>query len=421
MLKARYNFLAFLQAFIGLTNLILNLIYFGVSDQANGYLLSNSILASYFLLLMMICEQFQYEYKKIICESKKESRIFFSNYVTMGAVVGVILYVTTLFFGSRLVEIMMPGLNEASKDILVSYLNILNIVIILYIPYQICILKLVSENKLTLSYLITMLPSVFQLFGILSHIYFHSDMLLIIKMILYGYIFAFSISILLSKYSFNDFDRNYLKPVINSIVDSMKIKGIHNIHNYLTILFMNNFISSYSTDRVSIFLYLKKISETAMQITYGPTHKLAINIFSEALQKNKIIKIILWRKKLDFILPILILIITILMVVLVFITSNYVEVVKEYKIFIIINLTLLMIQTILQTLELPSAIINLWYKDFSVFLRANILYIITLYTLTSLLEFEVNIYALSLSMVLSQIINLIIIRKNSNKYLLKNG
>lgn len=422
MIKPKYNFLAFIQAAIGLANLVCILLLFGVSKEANGFLLSNSILSSFFLLMMMACEQFQLEYNKIKNINMDASDSYLNKFFFVGLSFGVIIYLLLMVVGiERIIHILMPGLDKTSNEIVRAYLAVLNPVLVFYIPYQICISKLNSDGKIELTYLLTMVPSIFQLGGMIAQYFFDCGMLNIIELIFAGYLVSFIIACRKSNLKLSSMYGFGYRSVFDGVIKSIKIKGIHNIHNYLTVFFVNFYISKFSSGEVTIFLYLKKIAETALQITYGPTHKIAMNMFGTALTTNNLRFIIDWRNKLDLSLSAILLAITLIMVIMVAAASNWLTSVSQNEFFIIVNLLLLMAQVLIQTLELPSAIVSLWHNDFFVFLKSNTCYILCLITLTIILQQQFGFYALPLSLAISQLINLAMIRRNSNKYLYVNA
>ena len=218
------------------------------------------------------------------------------------------------------------------------------------------------------------------------------------------------------------FKTYYLHPLLKElIVNSFKIRLAHNIYGVLSIMVINNFLSSFPSGNLSIFHYAKKASDTILTVIYGPTHKILINVISTGLSEvnKKSIKDIL--KKINIVMPTILVPMSILIYILIPYILEIFHPMELEKVDLLKYIFLILMgQVILLSLEVPYAIVNLTKNDSQIFYISNFMFIFMLVVFILITNNTLGLYALPFGLFFSQIINYYLIRNKAKSYLIES-
>jgi len=321
---------------------------------------------------------------------------------------GIVFYLLVLIFNKPVYNLFISGLNVQTYNLFNKYFNILSLSIIFIIPNNVIQAYLNANSKIGLAYLSQSIPNIFILIGFISFLYFESNIINLAYLFLIGntivFIFLFMFKKNINKFSL---DRN----ILETIKSSLKIRTAHNIHNFLSLIIINNFVSGLPLPESSTFLYTKKVSDTIFGVIYNPSNRLLVNLISSYKLENNLFKI----------KPVLIKNTIIMSIVFLFIGAggfilipglNYIYPLNTSIIeWIGITFSCLMIVNLLMAVEIPYAIINLAFNASRIFFISNSIYILFLYIFVRYCNFYFGHYTLAFGLATVQIVNFILIRQ----------
>jgi O-antigen/teichoic acid export membrane protein len=353
-------------------------------------------------------EQFIYKYIDLRSNNKHVSEVFYSSYVYVSLIIGVIFYLLILIFNESVYYIFISGLNNHTYNLFQKYFNILSISIIFIIPINIIQAYLNANYKIGFAYLAQSVPNIFIFFGLTSFLLLEKNVIYLAKLFLIGniivFFWLFFIKNKTHKIILNDH-------ILETIKSSIKVRTAHNIHNFLSLVIVNNFVSGLPLLESSTFLYVKRISDTIFSVVYNPTHRLLVNLISAYKYDKELYKLKPVLIKNTVIMCIVFLIIGLAGIILVP-GLNYIYPIDSFAIkWISINFICLMFVNLLMAVEIPYAIVSLTFNSSRIFFISNSIYIISLYLFmiygNSIFEF----YTLGVGLAVVQIINFILIRR----------
>lgn len=411
VVSRKSTLLAIVNVVINGIVLLTNLYILGVGINASHFMLSTSILSSIFILMMMVCEQFPYEYGKIQCKSA--SMNFYVLYSIFGIAIGLVLYSGFRFSISYgVLELFFQKNDKNDMEQIIELFIPLNYVLIIYVPYQLALMKLTCDGRIVESYIYGYILPLAQLIAAFFYTKYEGNLPILAWGIVSGYVFG-TIALVCSirpKIELLLFET--IKLIWTCTCKSFAVKSAHNIHNFVLIDTINKNVMLFGGVDASIFLYLKKLSEAVLQVIYTPIHKQLIGIFPKIVMKHDWFQIKSIRKKIDIESTVAVLVSVILtLTALSFVCSHYnfdlwFSIVTFFS-FSLINLIL--------CIELPSAIVNLCSNNNRIFIVSNTVYVTLLLSGVWMLESYTERFYLIISMVFSQLICSLIIRTSANR------
>ncbi|RJG02041.1 hypothetical protein D3878_10995 [Noviherbaspirillum sedimenti] len=281
-------------------NVILIYKNYGSSAQSDTYFLGFTIYATLSLIYQLFSEQFIFTYRGIISEKEKNQFLF--TYLSFATIAGLLLTTVIFFTKPLLLNIFAFGLTDARKEMVFGVLSIFTISLVCYLPLQILLAVLNAIDQLAVSYTLTFLPTSFVTMALL----FDSGVGGINEMA-YAHLIGSCLALLLSfLFTIKIIDFKSLtinKKFIDTVLIGLKVRFAHNVHNFFLGWAITNYLSMYSAGQASLFFYAKKISDAALSVSYGPTHKLLINKIVDSLKHHSIGNIEDLLRKITYIFP----------------------------------------------------------------------------------------------------------------------
>lgn len=414
----KYNFLVIIQVLVSTLNLLLLFVYYGVSEQSDIFLLSFSILSIVNLIQLLFTEQFIYYYNKIKIDSINAANSLFTTVFLYSLMISIIMAILIYFFSNELIELFASQYNNDFILKTDNFFNLLSLTIIFYLPLYVMQNVLNANDKISFSYIISIFPQLFISFGFLYLYIFDGEILELSFFYFIGTLISFIMALFLVKEFFNLQNEKQNLLIKELVINSFKIRLAHNIYGVLSILIINNFLSSFPSGYLSIFHYAKKASDTILNVIYGPTHKVLINVISTNFSKSNIDNIEKVLKKINLIMPIILIPLSFLVYILIPYVLDFFHPMDSEKVDLLkYTFLILMLQVVLLSLEVPYAIVNLTKNDSNIFYISNFSFIIFLFLFVFMTNSLFNFYSLPVGLCLSQIINYYLIRNKAKDYL----
>lgn len=416
--KLRYNILVILQIIINTLNLLLLFTHYGTSRESDIFLLSFSLLSIINLIQLLFAEQFIYYYNKLKISSTSEANYLFSNILIYSFLISLVITLIVYIFNIFFISIIASGYTSTTILPVSNFFSILCISVFFYLPSYLMQNVLNANEQIGTSYLLSILPQFLVCLGFL-YIYFIDNNLSNIA-IFYniGILLTFIINLYILRAYINPIAFKKHPLLVELLLNSFKIRLAHNIYGILSLIIINNFLSTFPSGYLSSFHYAKKASDTILNVIYGPTHKLLINIISKGLIKSNIHNIQNILKKINIFVPMVLIPLTIIVFILTpYVLDNFHPMELEKLNLLKYTFLILMMQVLLLSLEVPFAVVNLSKNDSSIFYISNIIFIFCLGIFILLFKSLLDFYTLSLGLFFSQLVNYFLIRIKAKNYL----
>src|SRR6185369_13884104 len=111
MFKLKYNAIALYQVLIGLLSSVMMVRVFGVSEQADAYLIACSIIASLQLIQIMFVEQFMFFYNDLKVQSCENARNFYNAAISISLLTGVLFCIVFFLSTTPLIKLFAFGID----------------------------------------------------------------------------------------------------------------------------------------------------------------------------------------------------------------------------------------------------------------------------------------------------------------------
>jgi hypothetical protein len=414
--QIRHSLEAGFGAAINACTFFLILLNLEATEEAKNYWLSLTIFSAMNLMVMLLFEQFQVEYKKINYQLNKNN--FYLTYIFIGAILSVILalFLKILLDNDYVVKYLMPGVSIENSKIIRKYLMYLVLCLPFYFIHNVTISKYIADRKITISYYLSYLPGLINLIGVAITFNFKLDNDWILISIALGFIIPGAFFMV--KEFFNLKNYKFQNKVFYVLKKSIYVRGIHNIHNIFLSIIITNIVSNFSPMHSAVYMYLKKIIDTFIQILIGPINKIMMNKMHAILyrnNKNLLIKYIRYYKVNNFLILGML---TILLLILNLIVKNYVYEDEGYK-FSNIYIILMILHGFIISIQSPYSFILTWKNKFNGFIIGNIIFISTFLVLKIFLYNLFELYFLGIVFMVSQLFNYYFIKFLSKHYMAK--
>lgn len=406
----KYNTLAAIQVIIGLCNSILLIKIFGVTDDADAYLLSSSVIISLQMVELMGVEQFLFYYNDIKVKSNDEAHYFFEATLFFSIILGFLFFIMSSYFSSMIVKLFAFNL-DINRLLISSEILFLSSLALAFTPANHIIRGFLNaEGHFSVPFLLSAMPSLFSFLGLVyCWLSEQHNIRIVVFAFAVGHVLYFFINIIFLKRIRPIRFRCYHPSLIGLMKNSFSMKGAHNMHNFFSIQVINNFLSSFPLGHISIFYYAKKGIDTIFAVTAGPSQSIMIAMTSELWSTGNIQNIrTMIKKYLLKITPIYMSmsIISFLLIPLIFTSLIRGKISEQMVGQLQIQFILLSLWYLLILVESPFVTVGISSKKSYIFFIVNSFYLLIFFSLTKLLKVSLGIYSLAVSASLAQMINL---------------
>jgi len=397
---------------LGLLSSVLMLRVFGVSVQADSYLIACSIIASLQFIQIMFIEQFMFFYNDLKVANRENAREFYRAAVTFAILSGGFFYIVFALSAAPLIKLFAFGIDGERYLLLKNILQILFVGTIMDAANVINQRLLNAEMRFSLPAILNSLQA---LFTVLLLVYLlatnSADIELVAGARIVGTIVAglagFAVVSRLG-FSFRfRFSHPALKPFMKN---SFAMRFGHNLHNFLFNPITSNILASLPGGYASYFYYAQRLQQIVNNVVVGPSYAVYQSRVSTLWSQQNFAEIKTNVRKflpgitLAFVgssLLLYFLIPTALRLV----SSNHLAA-KDTAYIQLLFLALSLWQLVV-LVESPFVVVGVAAKKSGIFIITNSMFI-AIYLITSLLLVKlVGIYAIPFGAAIGQIVNLV--------------
>lgn len=301
MIKISNNIVIGFSVLIGLANTLYIYKFFGTSIEADAYFISMIVLTTFFLIYQMLSEQYLIVVRAYH-DRKKRFNVIFSSYFKFVFLLGLIF--TVFLFLSLF---LFKGFFVFSERfiVLTDYLEILFLLLFFYTPFQVLLSTLIALGKIKVSNVFDIIPRLFilLLFVFSYALGFSISLNNVAEVYVLGFALSFFIMFFYVVRKIG-FPKVFLKNKSYDILKkSLKMKSVNNIHNVYLGFGIAFATSYYPPGYSSLFFYAKRVSDTALNVLYMPTHQIVVNKVVDFYRNKSFKEIILLLNKVSAFFP----------------------------------------------------------------------------------------------------------------------
>lgn len=424
MFNLKYNFLVIIQIIVGILNSVLIMRVFGVSVYSDAYLLAISIFSVFCLILLMPIEQFMQFYNELKVKSLKKSHDFYNCALIFSLFTGIICCLIFHFGLSFIIKLFTLNIDYQRFEILKNLLTILTCGLVFYPVNGVNERLLNAEMRFSIPYILIIIPNLLvvlvQILMIINHytnIYYlaYAQALGLFFVSLFGSIYISKTLIRFKLVGWQDYMTRFIK-------NSMIMQFGNSFWTMTIPVIFNNFLVAFPQGYVSYFYYARKILDIANNFSIGPSKNILRSKISKFVSKydvesiKKIAKSFLLWGSLVFLITV---------IVAYFIQGPIISLISANK---LTKLDLKMISLLFLSLspwyfiiflETPYVCINIQSKKAKTILFINLSFLVIFASLLPIFKQSLGIYAIAISLILAQIINLIFHKMVADKIIKK--
>jgi len=272
MFNLKYNILAMYQMVLGLLSSVLMLRVFGVTIQADSYLIACSIITSLQFVQIMFVEQFMFFYNDLKVQDRESARVFYNTAVTFSIFSGIFFYIVFALSVHPLIKMFAFGIDAERYRLLENILQILFMSTIFESVNLINQRLLNAEMQFSVPYI---LSSFQPLFTVLLLVYLtvtgNPDIELIAGARTFGAFFACLAGfVVLGRMGF-PFCCSLRHPTMKPfVINSLAMRFGCNIHNILLNPITNNILALLPSGIASCFYYAQRLHQVVNNVVVGP-------------------------------------------------------------------------------------------------------------------------------------------------------
>lgn len=419
MIAPRYSALALTQVALNAGCLALLYSAYGTSDTAASFLLAQSILMSVQLVLMMFQEQFIYDYHRINTGSQVRARVYFSTFLALSQLVGLVAGALVYEFADALVYISTHRLNTELKDSVPNLMRILTVSVGVFGPVNVLQQFLSATGRITLSYVIAIIPPSVLLFAFLIRSVASLDILEITFLLSTGNLMAYILGAYWSKPKHLRMKGRFLTMAIKTVAASIRVRIAHNIHNLYVIVGINNFSTTLPPHLTSLIFLAQRAADTVSGVIFGPTQKILANSISRLMNLNRQNEIPALIRRVDISMPILFLALGLLISISLPAVNILHPTTDQELTYLRWCFLLFLLQSLLVAVEAPFALISLTRHRSTIFFIANSAFALCSLFIYWALREAMPLYSFVISLAFAQLINFTLIRRQGQHLLLR--
>ncbi|MFQ1933228.1 hypothetical protein ACK350_07125 [Aeromonas veronii] len=408
--KLKNNFAALVGIAIGFGNTAAIYIIFGATQYSDAIFWSMSIISSLQLLLQSYAEQFIFYYKNLTKngEATCESKSFFTGVMVSSIIFSALVIFIIQACSHPIVNLFLSKISTNAYGDVFYVFSIMKWSLLLYLPCYILQSALSAHEKIASSYILSMLSQVGMLFGVglaMVSDSVNDKLYLISCLYVVGIICSFMLGLCMAIKYLSAHVKLDLILMYSLIKNSFLIRSAHNVHNVVLNVLLNNFISGLPAGTASNYFYAKKISDVALNLFYGPTHKTLTNTYVDCIKNSEKERLYKALKMICLSVP-------------VFFTMSYVScfllfpIILEYvptlggKLNVEQFLTVLfflMVANVVICIEIAFGVVNQIYNRYFVFMFSNVIFILSFYIFGHVFE-SGGVSAISMCLLFSQLL-----------------
>ena len=284
MFNIRYNLLALLQVLLGLGNYLLFIKLFGVSPEADAYLLTLAIFSSLQLLQLMAFEQFMFFYNDLKVRNLNEAHAFYQTVLSTTLLAGVGSAVLCYLGLDPLLTLFLSS-SDPYREALIHHFMMISLLELSLSPLFLLNQKLLNaEMQFSLPYIINTLPS---LTVFLMTCTLLAGGSLAITSLLYAKLLGVCLAIIVSFQALHRLHipiipRWHHPDLLPFLKNSFSMRLGHNIHNFLFTPITTSALTMLPQGYASYFYYAHRLAGVLTSVTTGPSFNLFQSRFSQA-------------------------------------------------------------------------------------------------------------------------------------------
>ena len=430
MYKIRYNVLAFSNALLGLAVSIMLIRLFGATNESDAFLIAVSIITAITMLQLLFVEQFLFFYNEEKHRDEESAKQFYYSATIVAIATGIISMIVVTIFSTIIVKIFAGNIDNIRFVKILAVLSILSIGLVVYPVNYVNEKLLNSENRISIPYIVETMPFMLMVL-LMVYMEFNRNIasveILSAARVL-GMVLGLAIGIgAVCRIGFFpkliDIRKMRTSTLVKKfVINSLYMRGAHNIHNFFVIPIVNNILGSLSEGYASYYYYAYRIVLAVKSVVLGPIYKIYQATIAAEWPKNDA-HIIIEKTKQFFTNSVPLYIMSILVayfmlpVVLKYIAGDSLEAHQLENIaylFLLLGTWHLVI-----TMEQSVVPILLASKKSITFYISNTIFIIIFYITTKILLEKYGVESIPISGAAAQIINLAIFLSVSVFYIKK--
>jgi hypothetical protein len=357
----------------------------------------------------MASDQFVFHYIKIRSDEPERAETIFVGMWGVTSTLGFACALAVFVLAEDAIGVFASGFAGERLTLAIDLLRILSLSLLFGSVLQLTQARLSGLGKIGWSYALTILPQLLQA-GVLLYAYLHP--LTVHWAALsqpVGQALSTLVGLLLVKPAFNR-SLHSAKTLQRIITDSFRIRAAHNIHNFFSLYLINSTLSLLPTQFASVFILIKRISDTLLTVITGPLQKVLTNEVGAAMRLGAHAQVRDRLRLLDVRLPVLFGAILAAGWAVGFALGVEQWVEAEQLRYGLICFTALMVQITLVATELPYALVSLALHRSRVFYLSNTIFLTALVSSLLLLRDVSLELSLPVGLAFAQVFNFFIIR-----------
>lgn len=274
MFNLKYNILALYQVLLGLMSSVLMLRVFGVTPQADAFLIASSIVTSLQFIQIMFVEQFMFFYNDLKVQSRESATEFYSAAICFSLLSGVILYLLFALTAQPLITLFAFGIDAQRHRLLETVLQVLFIGSIFESVNLINLRLMNAEMSYATPYLLSSFQS---LFTVLALVYLslsaHPEVTVVATARICGTGFTCLAGFAVVRRMGFPVRRRLRHPALKPfIMNSLAMRVGCNIHNILINPITNNILALLPGGFASSFYYAQRLHQVVNNVVVGPSY-----------------------------------------------------------------------------------------------------------------------------------------------------
>jgi len=412
MFNIKYNIIALYQVLLGLLSSVLMLKVFGVSAQADSYLIACSIVASLQLIQIMFVEQFMVFYNDLRVQDRESAKEFYNTAVTFALFSGALFYSVFALSVHPLIKLFAFGLDGERFTLLKNILQILFVGTVMDAANVINQRLLNAEMRFSLPAILNSLQT---LVTVMLLVYLLVTKKSSIELIAGARIVGTTITCLASfavvRRMGIHFRFRFRHPALKAFMkNSLAMRFGHNLHNFLFNPITSNILSSLPSGYASYFYYAQRLQQIVSNVVVGPSYAVYQSKISKFWSQQNFEDI---KTNIRKYLPIVTLAFVCSSLLLYFliptalglVASNHLAA-KDTAYIQLVFLALSLWQLVV-LVESPFVAVGVASKKSWIFIITNSIFIVTYFIASLILAKPAGIYSIPLGATIGQIVNLI--------------
>lgn len=274
MFNLKYNMLAVYQVLLGLLSSVLMLRVFGVTPQADSYLIASSIVTSLQFVQIMFVEQFMFFYNDLKVQNRDSAREFYNAAITFSFLSGILLYLIFALSIHPIIKLFAFGIDAERYHLLEVILQVLFVGSIFESVNLINQRLMNAEMSYSAPYLLSSLQS---LFTVLALVYLSlsdsPDVRVVAAARICGIVFTFLAGCAVVRRMGFPIRRRLRHPALKPfIMNSLAMRLGCNIHNILINPITNNILALLPGGFASSFYYAQRLHQVVNNVVVGPSY-----------------------------------------------------------------------------------------------------------------------------------------------------